>query len=132
MYVRQDDGITVTERKSNMSDKIAKSKPSIAAPLFESMTMEELTATATALNLKVDKSRAKIIANLTKAVAAGKAQVKMVCTVSFKPDDGSASRVTYLGRTLRTYVSGPGLGNDTWLAPDASPLPGSPAPQGDE
>ena len=115
-----------------MNSKVVTSKPSIADPLFESMTREELAALAKSLGGSVGKSRANTIANLTKAVAAGKAQVKMVCTVSFKPDDGSASRVTYLGRTLRTYVSGPGLGNDTWLAPDASPLPGSPAPQGDE
>ena len=51
----------------------------------------------------------------------------MVCTVSFKPADGSASRVTYFGKTLRTYISGPGKGDETWLTP-ADAAPGSPAP----
>ena len=110
-----------------MNSKIVTSKPTVAAPLFESMTREELAATAKAVGAPVGKSRANTIANLTKAVGAGLAQVKMVCTVSFKPVDGSASRITYLGRTLRTYVSGPGKGNETWLTPAAA-FTGSPEP----
>jgi hypothetical protein len=110
-----------------MNSKVVTSKPNVALPLFESMTREELAATAKALGVGVGKSRANTIANLNKAVAAGKAQVKLVCTVSFKPADGSASRVTYLGRTLRTYVSGPGKGNETWLSP-ANAVVGSPEP----
>lgn len=110
-----------------MSTNIAISKSTIAAPLFDSMSREELAATAKSLGVSVGKSRANTIANLTKAVAAGKAQVKMVCTVSFKPADGSASRVTYFGKTLRTYVSGPGQGNETWLLPAAADT-GSPIP----
>ena len=110
--------------------KIITSKPTVAAPLFDSMSREELAATAKSLGVTVGKSRANTIANLTKAVAAGRAQIKMVCTVSFKPADGSASRVTYLGRTLRTYVSGPGKGDETWLNPAAA-VTGSPAPLGE-
>lgn len=108
-----------------MSNKVATSKPNMALPLFESMSREELADLAKSLGVPVGKSRANTIANLTKAVAAGKAQIKMVCTVSFKPSDGSSGRITYLGRTLRTYVSGPGRGNDTWLSPSA-PVSGSP------
>jgi hypothetical protein len=110
--------------------KIVTSKPAAAAPLFDSMTREELAATAKSLGVPVGKSRANTIANLNKAVAAGKANVKMVCTISFKPADGSASRVTYFGKTLRTYVSGPGKGDETWLTPAAA-VPGSPAPLGE-
>jgi hypothetical protein len=113
-----------------MNSKVVTSKPAAAAVLFDSMSREELAATAKSLGVSVGKSRANTIANLTKAVAAGKAQVKLVCTVSFKPADGSASRVTYLGRTLRTYVSGPGKGNETWLMPAAA-VTGSPAPLGE-
>jgi histidyl-tRNA synthetase len=108
-----------------MKTKIATSNAAAVAPLFESMTREELAATAKALGVSVGKSRANTIANLNKAIAAQKAQVKAVYTVSFKPADGSASRVTFFGRTLRTYVSGPGLGNDTWLMPSAA-VTGSP------
>ena len=110
-----------------MNSKISTSKPTVAAPLFDSMSREELAATAKSLGVSVGKSRANTIANLTKAVAAGKANVKMVCTISFKPADGSASRVTYFGKTLRTYVSGPGKGDETWLTPVAA-VTGSPEP----
>lgn len=110
-----------------MKNKVTTSKPSVAAPLFDSMTREELAATAKALGVPVGKSRANTIANLNKAVTANKAHVKMVCTISFKPADGSASRVTYFGKTLRTYVSGPGKGDETWLTP-ANAVGGSPAP----
>ena len=110
-----------------MSTKIVTSKPTVAVPLFDSMTREELAALAKSLGVSVGKSKANTIANLNKAVAAGKAQIKMVCTLSFKPADGSASRVTYFGKTLRTYVSGPGKGDETWLTPDAA-VTGSPAP----
>ena len=108
-------------------NKVTISKPAATVILFNSMTREELAATAKSLNVNVGKSKANTIANLTKAVADGKAQVKMVCTVSFKPADGSASRMTYFGKTLRTYVSGPGMGDETWLTP-AGAVTGSPAP----
>jgi hypothetical protein len=111
--------------------KVNTSKNTVAAPLFESMTREELAATAKAIGIPTGKSKTNTIANLNEAVTDGKAQIKMVCTVSFKPADGSASRVTYFGKTLRTYVSGPGEGNATWLTPDEA-VHGSPAPAGDE
>ena len=110
-----------------MKNKIVTATPAAALHLFESMTREELAATAKSVGASVGKSRANTIANLTKAVAAGKANVKMVCTISFKPADGSASRVTYFGKTLRTYVSGPGKGDETWLTPVAA-VTGSPEP----
>jgi hypothetical protein len=110
-----------------MNSKIVTSKPTVAAPLFDSMSREELAATAKSLGVTVGKSRANTIANLTKAVADGKAQIKMVCTVSFKPADGSASRVTYFGKTLRTYINGPGKGDEVWLSPSAA-VTGSPEP----
>lgn len=110
--------------------KIVTSKPTVATALFDSMSREELASTAKSLGVSVGKSRANTIANLTKAVAANKAHVKCVCTVSFKPADGSASRVTYFGKTLRTYVSGPGKGDETWLTP-ANAVGGSPAPASD-
>ena len=113
-----------------MNTIIVTSKPIVAAPLFDSMTREELAATAKSVGVPVGKSKANTIANLTKAIADGKAQIKMVCTVSFKPADGSASRVTHFGKTLRTYVSGPGKGDETWLTPDAA-VTGSPAPAGE-
>jgi hypothetical protein len=107
--------------------KVITSKSIVAAPLFNSMTREELAATAKALGLNVGKSKANTIANLDKAVTAGKAQIKMVCTISFKPADGSACRKTHFGRTMRTYVSGPGKGDETWLTP-ANAVSGSPEP----
>lgn len=119
---------TITQKQiDKMSTKINTSKCTIAAPLFDSMTREELAELAKSLGLSVGKSKANTIANLNKAVTDNKAHVKMVCTVSFKPADDSASRVTYLGKTLRTYVSGPGQGNNTWLTPAAA-VTGSPAP----
>ena len=113
-----------------MKSKIATSKPTVAITLFESMTRDELRAVATSLNVPRGKNAKDTIANLTQAVADGKAQIKMVCTVSFKPADGSASRVTYFGKTLRTYVSGPGKGDEVWLTPAAA-VSGSPAPVGE-
>ena len=106
--------------------KIKTSAPAIARPLFTSMTRDEMRALATSLNVPRGKSNKDTIANLEKAIADGKAHVKAVCTVSFKPADGSASRVTFFGKTLRTYVSGPGKGDETWLTPSAA-VTGSPA-----
>ena len=91
------------------------SKPAAASVLIASMSTEELDAVAVAVGVQVGKTRSVTVSRLNKAIADGKAQVKMVCTVSFKSADGS--RITYFGRTLRTYVSGPGQGNCTWLLP---------------
>lgn len=113
-----------------MNSKIATSKSAIAKPVLDTMTREDLAATAKALNVPVGKSKANTVANLCKAIDNGKAHFKAQCTLSFKPDDGSASRTTYYGATLRTYVSGPGKGNEVWLTP-ATATPGSPADQND-
>ncbi len=94
-------------------------------PLLASMTRDELRAVASALNVPRGKNAKDTIANLEKAIAEGKAHIKAVCTISFKPEDGSASRKTYFGKTLRTYVSGPGKGDETWLTPAAA-VSGSP------
>jgi hypothetical protein len=113
-----------------MNTKVKTSNPAIARPLLASMTRDELRAVATSLNVSRGKNAKDTAANLEKAIADGKAHVKAVCTISFKPADGSASRVTYFGKTLRTYVSGPGKGDETWLTP-AAPVSGSPADQSD-
>lgn len=102
------------------------SKATVAAALLASMTRDELRAVATKINVPRGKNAADTIKNLQQAVADGKLHFKGVCTLSFKPSDGSASRVTYFGKTLRTYVSGPGLGDNTWLTP-AQAVSGSPA-----
>ena len=114
-----------TERHQ-MKNSVKTSNASNFRPLFTSMSRNELRALATSLNVPRGKSNKDTIANLEKAIADGKANVKGVFTVSFKPADGSASRVTYFGKTLRTYVSGPGQGDETWLTPD-NKVSGSPA-----
>lgn len=109
-----------------MKNKVATSKPVAANSLFESMTREELADTAKALGIPVGKSRANTIANLSKGIASNAVQVKCMFTLSFKPADGSALRKTVFGKTFRTYVSGPGKGNETWLTP-AQATEGSPS-----
>ena len=100
-------------------------------PLLTSMTRDELRAVATALNVPRGKNSKDTIANLETAIDAGKAQVKAVFTISFKPEDASAPRLTHFGKTLRSYVSGPGSGDETWLVP-ANAVEGSPTDQTDE
>ena len=102
------------------------SKATVAAALLASMTRDELRAVATSINVPRGKNAKDTAANLSKAIADGKLHFKASCTLSFKPDDGSASRTTYFGKTLRTYVSGPGKGDETWLTP-ANAVGGSPA-----
>lgn len=97
-----------------------------AHTLLTSMTRDELRAVASKINVPRGKSTKDTVANLEKAIADGKLHFKASCTLSFKPDDGSAARVTYFGKTLRTYVSGPGKGDETWLKPEAA-ITGSPA-----
>ncbi len=94
-------------------------------PLLASMSREELSATAKALNVPCGKSAKNTIANLETAIDEGKAHVKVVFTISFKPDDGSASRKTYFGKTLRSYVTH-GQGDQTWLVPENAAV-GSPS-----
>ena len=102
------------------------SKAAVAAVLLSSMTRDELRAVATEIGVPRGKNASDTAKNLQQAVADGKLHFKASCTLSFKPADGSASRQTYFGKTLRTYVSGPGLGDQTWLTP-ANVTSGSPA-----
>ena len=114
------------ERHNRMNAKVKTSKAAAASVLLASMTRDELRAVAASINVPRGKNTSDTIKNLEKAVADGKLHFKASCTLSFKPDDGSASRVTYFGKTLRTYVSGPGKGDETWLTP-ANAVSGSPA-----
>lgn len=100
------------------------SKSTIARPVLDSMTEADLKATCKALGLKHGKTKKSAIAALSKAVDEGKAHFKCQASISFKPEGGT--RTTYYGTTLRTYVSGPGKGNDVWLTPAAA-VSGSPA-----
>lgn len=102
------------------------SKAAVVAVLLSSMTRDELRAVATEIGVPRGKNAKDTAANLQKAVADGKLNFKASCTLSFKPEDGSAPRKTYFGKTLRTYVSGPGKGDETWLTP-ANAVQGSPA-----
>ena len=94
-------------------------------PLLENLSAENLSATAKALGVKTGKSKKATIENLIKAGDAGAANLKVQFTVSFRPTDGSAKRVTYLGANFRNYTSGPGENDLVWLTPDAA-VPGSP------
>ena len=111
--------------KSKTESKSLVSKASIASDLLTSMTGDELRGVAKAIGVPKGKNNKDAIRNLTKAIEAGGLQVKAVFTLSFKPADGSASRVTYFGKTMRTYISGPGQGDETWLTPDQA-VGGSP------
>ncbi len=100
-------------------------KITLATPLLASMSLDELTGVATALNVPQGKTAKATIANLETAIADGKAHVKAVFTISFKPEDGSASRQTYFGKTMRNYVTH-GIGDQTWLKPENAAV-GSPS-----
>ena len=104
-----------------MSKNIKSAVPQAA---LETLSREELAAVAKSLGLPVGKSKSNSIANIVKAGAAGKVHFKTQFTVSFKPNGGS--RMTYFGKTMRNYVSGPGQSDETWLTP-ASATAGSPA-----
>lgn len=109
-----------------MNTKVKTSKAAAASILLATMTRDELRAVASEINVPRGKNTKDTIKNLEKAVADGKLHFKASCTLSFKPEDGSAPRKTYFGKTLRTYVSGPGMGEETWLTP-ANAVQGSPA-----
>lgn len=107
------------------------SKATAASALLESMTRDQLRAVAKQVGTKTGKSVKDTVKNLEKAIADGKLHFKSVCTLSFKPTDGSASRQTYFGKTLRTYVSGPGEANTVWKDAASAPVQGSPSdPEG--
>src|SRR5260370_1214124 len=105
-------------------------KPKIASHLFSTMTPDDLKAVAASLSIPTPKSLKTTLANLETAIAENKAHVKAVFTISFKPDDGSAPRKTHFGKTLRSYVSGQGESDNTWLMP-ANAVSGSPAEPAD-
>ena len=113
-----------------MKTKIITASAAAAIPFLDTLTREELSATAKATGIKVGKSKANTIANLTQAVREGKVHFKSHGTLSVNPakQGESSKRITYFGKTLRTYVSGPGQGNVTWLTP-AAPVAGSPSPR---
>ncbi len=103
------------------------SKAANFIPLLSSMSKDELKAVATSLNVPHGKSNKAAIANLAKAIDEDKAHVKVVFTISYKAADGTEGRRTYFGKTFRSYVSGPGSGDETWLSPvSAPPVSGSP------
>lgn len=113
-----------------MKTKIITSTAAASIPLFDTMSREELTQMAKTIGVPVGKSRMNTITNLTHAVREGKLHFKAHCTLSTNPakQGESSKRITYFGKTLRTYVSGPGKGNETWITPDAA-VPGSPGPR---
>ena len=99
-------------------------KSSVSQAALETLSREELAAVAKSLGLAVGKSKSNSIANIVAGANAGKVHFKTQFTVSFKPDGGS--RMTYFGKTMRNYVSGPGQSDETWLTPDKA-IAGSPA-----
>jgi len=109
-----------------------KSKPNIALPVLETRSTGDLRATAKAAGVKVGKSKKDTIASLLAAIAAGTLHFKSQVTLSFKPEDGSASRQTFYGATLRTYTSGPGAENDVWHPATKPVISGSPADSSSE
>ena len=121
------------ERKNSMKSKntVKTSNSTIARPILATLTRDELRAIAKSRNIATGKSAANTLDNICKAIDKGELHFKAQCTVSFKPADGSAVRQAYFGKTLRTYVSGPGLGNDTWLVP-ANAVSGSPSDPNDQ
>lgn len=94
------------------TNKINISAPLIASVVLASMTRDDLRAVATAINVPRGKDRKDTEANLLKAVKDGKLNCKLNTALTFKPADGSAMRKTFYASTLRTYISGPGKGNE--------------------
>ena len=106
-----------------------KSKATIAIPVLENMTTEDLRATAKKAGIKVGKSRKATVSNLTDAIAAGAVHFKANVTLSVNPakQGEPTQRQTLFGGTFRTYLSGPGEENIVWLSPSTqAPIQGSP------
>ena len=97
--------------QTNNKNKKIMSKSNIASAALETASREELSILAKALNIAVGKSKASTLANLIKAGDEGKVHFKTQLTVSFKAKDGE--RLTYFGKTLRNYTSGPGFADET-------------------
>lgn len=111
-----------------MNKNIKTTSPTLALPLLQSMSRDDLRAVATNLGVPRGKNREDTIANLADAVEEGKAHIKANWTISFKPADGSKSRETYFVGMNRTYISGPGKGNEVIFV---APAKGKPAPVAD-
>ena len=96
-----------------------KSKATIATPVLENMTTEDLRATAKKAGVKVGKSRKDTVSNMAAAIEAGAVQFKANVTLSVNPakQGEPTQRNTLFGGTFRTYLSGPGEENTVWLSP---------------
>ena len=95
-----------------MKTNIQTSKAAIAAVVLASMTRDDLRAVAKAISIPTGKDRKDTEKNLTKAIEDGKLHCKLQTALTFKPADNSKDRETFYVSTLRTYVSGPGKGNE--------------------
>jgi hypothetical protein len=109
-----------------MKNKVITASAMAADELLYSMSRLEINAVATAVGIKIGKSKSDTVANLHNAIREGKLHLKSHCTLSVNPakQGEPTQRVTYFGKTLRTYVSGQGKGNETWITP-ANPVAGS-------
>ena len=113
-----------------MKSKINILKAAIAAVVLNSMTRDDLRAVASAINVPRGKNASDTIANLTQAVEDGKLNCKLQTALTFKPADNSKDRETFYVSTLRTYVSGPGKGNEKLFCVPLPSKAGTPADQG--
>lgn len=95
-----------------MKSNIQVSAAAIATVVLASMTRDDLRAVAKSIGVPTGKDRKNTETNLKAAIAAGKLHCKLQTALTFKPDDGSADRKTFYVSTLRTYISGPGKGNE--------------------
>ena len=104
-----------------MSNKVATTKSAANKAFLETLSREDLAATAIALGLpvKAKTSKTAIVAALVKAGDDGKAHFKNLFSISFKPEGGT--RTKYLEADFRNYISGPGEGNKVWLSPAMTP-----------
>jgi hypothetical protein len=111
-----------------MKNKIVFATAAAALPLLDSMSRDELRELAKTIGVPTGKDKKNSIINLGQAIRDGKLHFKASCTLSVNPaKQGEPSqRVTYFGKNLRTYVSGPGKGNETWLTPQNA-VKGSPS-----
>jgi hypothetical protein len=57
--------------------------------VLNSMTRDEVRALATHLNVPRGKDKKNTVANLSRALADGKARIKSIVTISTNPPDGS-------------------------------------------
>jgi hypothetical protein len=108
---------TATLGKVSKTPKAVTSPATTARPLLVSMTRDELRGVASAAGVKTGKSKEDTIANLQSAIGQNQVNVKLVATVSVNPEGGT--RKSFYIKTLRTYVSGTGRGDEVLLAAPA-------------